>query len=1198
MKKISLFFFLAIGWGLALAQTAPINPTNFIRTDLIPASPNASSIGKYGEVPMNLSTGSANYSIPIFTVTGNELSLPITLNYSYDGYKPSQPVGWVGLGWSLNAGGVISRTIKDKVDGTSPANYRFDSDSVSAKINTVNHNQNFKDFLHDIVTGGSYDSEPDIYSFNFGRYSGKFIKFKNKYYCFPYQKFKISGTASSFTIITDDGTKYIFNAVETTSPKTTSVNSYAIPTYNSSFYLTSITNAGNTESITLNYSGEGTIVQPGSFSQTYKDYLGSNRNHDAIPDHLFDPAHANSTYVTPLRLTSITSDKFNVNFAAGAIRTDINQNLVGPGTYTGSARALSGISVTDNFGNRVKSYKLKQGYLANNLRLDSLLEYEITNIGDDVVTIDTTKFQRTAFEYNAVDALVKTDARVDHYGFYMGGGQFTNIVIPNFIVTGGPDRNPVLGGTLNGAMTKIKFPTGGYSTIDYELNKKNIGSEYLKRSLMVSSTISRTNNSATNVINSSSVGFVINYAQTVTVHLERTPKSLTFDGKVKGTEDMFIYNNTISQLVASPKIFLDSENGGINISVTLPVGNYYFYLICDGFENGVNGYILYKELTDIPIEGEEAGGLRVNRITSYPVTGIPITKTYRYTYENGFSSGTAHLGAYDQKNYTERVNGNGLDWWEDYYQISNSFIGENYYLGVPHSYSSVTESTFAGNRNLVTRTDFKVYDGDFLGIDPIRVTQYRSDANNQLVRLQKTEYAYKVLIDTLIRALKPYQTMGGSGGPPPNWDYEAVEYEYQSAFKYLVSTRTTSYDGPDSVSTITYNGYDLAKTKNLLNTRRVDSKGRQMVTYFKYPESYSSSLNNVFITANVLTPVWEQQVWSKNAAGTDSVLISSNVQQYSATNFKPLKVYTLSAANVTSLNNETKDGNGLYTSLLDDSRLEERITFIYDSYGKIIRQQLSQGAPISYQWGYRVVSDNKVNVIAECKNALETEFFHENFEELSTNVAYGNAHTGYKYGISYTVSWAKPNTRAYLITYFYLSGGVWKYKQDTFSNGYACSGGSGYDDVSIFPADGQISTYTYDPGIGVRSTIDARGNTTYFEYDQMNRLKNIRDQAGNIIKNFRYHTAGNQYAGGFSQPYGNQAMSATFTRSNCGLGYTGSTVTITVNANTYGGITQEEANAKAQAYLASDGQAQANIQGTCTWGVEPQLTTPPPPSNE
>ena len=49
-----------------------------------------------------------------------------------------------------------------------------------------------------------------------------------------------------------------------------------------------------------------------------------------------------------------------------------------------------------------------------------------------------------------------------------------------------------------------------------------------------------------------------------------------------------------------------------------------------------------------------------------------------------------------------------------------------------------------------------------------------------------------------------------------------------------------------------------------------------------------------------------------------------------------------------------------------------------------------------------------------------------------------------------------------------------------------------------------ISTYTYDPQIGLTSVTDPRGQTSFYEYDTFKRLKKIKDADKNIIQIYEY----------------------------------------------------------------------------------------------
>lgn len=87
-----------------------------------PISPQAESIQRYGEFPMDYSTGVPHISIPLYEIKVGNYTLPISLVYHASGIKVQDMATPVGLGWMLNAGGAINRQCKgteDEVQGDS-----------------------------------------------------------------------------------------------------------------------------------------------------------------------------------------------------------------------------------------------------------------------------------------------------------------------------------------------------------------------------------------------------------------------------------------------------------------------------------------------------------------------------------------------------------------------------------------------------------------------------------------------------------------------------------------------------------------------------------------------------------------------------------------------------------------------------------------------------------------------------------------------------------------------------------------------------------------------------------------------------------------------------------------------------------------------------------------------------------------------
>src|ERR1700744_1854718 len=82
--------------------------------NITPPAPTAQNFMRYGEIPVDYSTGVPSISVPIYTVKSRQLSLPISISYHASGIKVDDKSSVIGLGWVLNCGGLITETILDK----------------------------------------------------------------------------------------------------------------------------------------------------------------------------------------------------------------------------------------------------------------------------------------------------------------------------------------------------------------------------------------------------------------------------------------------------------------------------------------------------------------------------------------------------------------------------------------------------------------------------------------------------------------------------------------------------------------------------------------------------------------------------------------------------------------------------------------------------------------------------------------------------------------------------------------------------------------------------------------------------------------------------------------------------------------------------------------------------------------------------
>jgi len=223
MKRAITFFFVSLFTLISgLGQSIDPLGEGFDPTmDYLPPSPSASALTKYVDFPVNYYTGTPQISIPIYELKGRGISVPISLSYHAGGVKVDELEGNAGLGWSLHAGGVINRTVIGKADDQ-PDGFMERGNQVTYPIDLQNNFDEFK-----LFADGTWDSQPDQFSFSFGGYSGKFVfEDENTIRLVPHQDLKItyekcidcglsfpySASIISFKVLTPDGIEYTFGA--------------------------------------------------------------------------------------------------------------------------------------------------------------------------------------------------------------------------------------------------------------------------------------------------------------------------------------------------------------------------------------------------------------------------------------------------------------------------------------------------------------------------------------------------------------------------------------------------------------------------------------------------------------------------------------------------------------------------------------------------------------------------------------------------------------------------------------------------------------------------------------------------------------------------------------------------------------------------------------------------------------------------
>ena len=235
-------------------------------------------------VPLLSFTGYSPYNVSV----GN-ISFPISLSYHGSGIKVSEQASWCGAGFSLDAGGVVTRRVQGLADDDAGGGlnrgffYHYETVQNSSGVfwainNGYSNGFPFMEFKQAIDEGNS-EYMPDLFSYNFAGRSGTFTllpegqqnnEMQLKAILTPNDDIKVEarlplpGKLTSFKITDDNGLIYLFNKIEknldnlsTTHPSPASSYDASV---NTSWYLGSISDPKTGSMVNFTYEVDSIVT--------------------------------------------------------------------------------------------------------------------------------------------------------------------------------------------------------------------------------------------------------------------------------------------------------------------------------------------------------------------------------------------------------------------------------------------------------------------------------------------------------------------------------------------------------------------------------------------------------------------------------------------------------------------------------------------------------------------------------------------------------------------------------------------------------------------------------------------------------------------------------------------------------------------------------------------------------------------------
>ena len=164
IKKLAFGLIIVLTTQVIGAQDLP---------KIVPPPAEAAAFTKFTEIPVSLYNGLPNINIPFYTIPIEQASIPVGLSYHAKGIQVEEIASSVGIGWTLNTGGSITRQIRGSAD-------EFIANGVTGYLRDNFYETFFTSpstrlavYNSDLL--GEQDMYPDSFHFNFMGYSGKFI---------------------------------------------------------------------------------------------------------------------------------------------------------------------------------------------------------------------------------------------------------------------------------------------------------------------------------------------------------------------------------------------------------------------------------------------------------------------------------------------------------------------------------------------------------------------------------------------------------------------------------------------------------------------------------------------------------------------------------------------------------------------------------------------------------------------------------------------------------------------------------------------------------------------------------------------------------------------------------------------------------------------------------------------------------------